>query len=296
MEGSANLLYILKDAVSSAKENLATTVLTAFTLGFSLAIFSLFLFVSMNLNTAIRSIGDRTHMIVYVKDEVTPDIDRYRESVKRMQGIKSVEYISKEKALQELKTELGGHSAILEGVEANPLPASFEVKVLDTYRDASKVKSIADGLKKMSWVEEVQYSQEWVEKFASLVRFAELIAFVIGFFMAAATVFIISNTVRLAVYARKEEIEIMRLVGASDAYVKMPFLIEGVIQGIIGGLLAFAVLEGGRLIILSKVPQYFSFALSMPFSPALVIPGLALAGAVMGVAGSLITMSRFLKV
>ncbi|MBI5902278.1 MAG: FtsX-like permease family protein, partial [Deltaproteobacteria bacterium] len=150
-------------------------------------------------------------------------------------------------------------------------------------------------LKRLPWVDEVQYSREWVEKFASLIRFMELAALVIGVFLAAATVFIVSNTVRLAVYARREEIEIMRLIGASDTYVKVPFFMEGVMQGVVGGLISFAVLAVGRYLILDNVPQYFRFALDVPFPAPAVFSVLALSGVLMGVAGSLVTVGRFLK-
>ncbi|MDO8426893.1 MAG: hypothetical protein Q7T24_05205, partial [Deltaproteobacteria bacterium] len=121
-------------------------------------------------------------------------------------------------------------------------------------------------------------------------------ALIIGVFLAAATIFIISNTIRLTVYARKDEIEIMRLVGASTLFVKVPFFIEGALQGLLGGVLALVVLGAGRYLLLSNIPPYFSFVADVPF-PAYVVFGLlVVAGVIMGVAGSLISMGRFLKV
>lgn len=296
MSSGANLRYIFSDALRSTRENMLTTALTAFTIGFSLAIFALFLFVSINLNGVISTWGDKTRVVVYVKDNAGLDMEKFEEGLRRVQGVTSFVYISREAALKELKNELKGHESILEGVDKNLLPASFEIKLGSAYRDSGKVRGVAENLKKLPWADEVQYSQEWVEKFASLIRFIELVALVIGVFLAAATVFIVSNTVRLAVYARREEIEIMRLIGASDMYVKVPFFIEGVMQGVLGGLISFVILTAGRYLILDNVPQYFWFALNAPFQAPVVFSALVLTGIFMGVAGSLITVGRFLKV
>lgn len=295
MSGGANLLYMLSDSLRCARENASTAVLTAFTIGFSLAIFAIFLFVSINLNGFISTWGDKTHVVVYVKDSAAPDPEKFGEELKRVPGVSSFTYISRAAALKELRDELKGHESILEGVDTNLLPASFEIKIGSAYRDSDKVRALTENIRKLPWADEVQYSEEWVEKFASLVRFIELAALVIGVFLAAATVFIVSNTVRLAVYARRDEIEIMRLIGASDAYVKAPFFIEGVMQGVAGGLISFVILAVGRHLILDNVPQYFRFALDVPFPAPAVFSVLVLSGVLMGVAGSLVTVGRFLK-
>jgi cell division transport system permease protein len=297
MSGRSSLLYIFTDAFRSLRENVVTTALTSLTLGIALAIFSVFLIIFINLNGVVKTLGDRTHIVVYIRDGFTNNgPDKLKGSVQLIPGVRSVEYVSKERALRELKVELKGHEGILEGVDANPLPASFEVRVLDSYLDSGKVKSIVDSLKRLPWTEEVQYSQEWVEKFSSFLKFFEVAATMVGVFLAAATVFIISNTIRLAVYARKEEIEIMKLVGASDMFIRVPFFIEGVVQGLAGGFLAFVVLAGCRFFILSRIPPYFSFIANVPMPIPMVILALAFSGVCMGVAGSLVSMGRFLKV
>lgn len=294
--GSANIFYIVSDALGSLKENKGTTALTSLTLGFSLAIFSLFAFVITNLNTVVKSWGDRTQVIAYLKDAPGPSPEALKEKILGMEGVRGAEFVSKEKALGELRLELKGHEGILEGVDSNPLPASFEIKVHEEYIDPARLASIVSGLKAEAWVEEVQYSKEWAEKLASLLRFIKLAAATIGLFLAAATLFIISNTIRLAVYSRRDEIEIMKLVGASDMYVKAPFMIEGVIQGVFGGLLAMGILAAGRAAIMGQVPPYLRFALEMPYPVPLFLVVLAASGVIMGVAGSLISMNRFLKV
>lgn len=294
MGGSSNLLYIFTDAVRSLRENSVTTALTAVTLGVSLAIFSIFVFVFVNLNAAISSWGDRTQIVAYVKDgPETPEA--IKEAVRAIPGVSSVEFVSKERALAELKEELKGHQAVLEGVESNPLPASVEIKVGGIYRNPAAVSTVVGRLKQMSWVEDVQFNREWIEKISALLGFVELAALFMGVFIAGATVFIISNTIRLAVYARKDEIEIMRLVGASDRFIKVPFFIEGVVQGFMGGVIALLITGAARYIVVASIPPYFNFIVQTPFPLPVIVVMLISAGVLMGVAGSLISMARFLK-
>ncbi|OGP14287.1 MAG: hypothetical protein A2054_02305 [Deltaproteobacteria bacterium GWA2_55_10] len=293
--GSADFVYIISDALSSLKESKGTTALTSLTLGFSLAIFSLFVFVISNLNGVMEGWGEKTQIVVYVKDNVS-SAEAMKDSIMKVAGVRGAEFVSKEKALSELKGALKGYEGILEGVDANPLPASFEIKVLEENNSPEGIAKVVGELKARDWAEDVQYSREWVEKLASFIKFMKIAAIGVGVFLGAATLFIMSNTIRLAVYARRSEIEIMKLVGASDMYVRAPFVIEGAVQGLFGGILAFAILAAGRAAIIGQVPSYLAFALEMPFPVPVFLLALIMAGVVMGVAGSLISMNRFLDV
>ncbi|MBI5971168.1 MAG: ABC transporter permease [Deltaproteobacteria bacterium] len=292
---TSGVVYLAADALRSMRANAASCALTAVTLGFSLAIFFLFLFIFINLESAVNKWGDKTHIVVYIKDTALKDgVERLRDSARFIPGVKTVEYVSKEKALEELKAELKGHEEIIAGVDVNPLPASFDIRVSPAYTDAQGVASVVGTLKAMSWASDVQYSREWVEKFSAFLRFIELAATAVGVFIAAATVFIISNTIRLTVWARRDEIEVMRLVGATDAYIKIPFFIEGVIQGFIGGVFALGVLTAGRYILLGRMPGYLDFALSLPLDFPELLAALAASGMLMGATASIISTTRFL--
>lgn len=292
---TTDLLYMLSDAVRSIRANLATTVFTSVTIGFSLAILSIFFLVFTNINTALSGWGDRTQLVIYLKDSA-PSPEKLKGDVMAMDGVKSVRYISKKDAFEELRAGMKGHESVLDGVDSSTLPASLEVRLADAYGDPAKAESIAGEMKKRDWAEEVQYSRDWVENFSSFLRFLELGALFIGIFLVLATVFIISNTIRLAVYARKDELEVLSLVGASDTYIKVPFFIEGVVQGVFGGALAMCILAIARYVLASNIPPYFDFAVRMPASAPVVFGLLVAAGVVMGVAGTLISMGKFLKV
>jgi len=297
---AANVLYVFIDALRSLKENIVTTVLTSLTLAFALAIFFLFLGAFINLEHAVDDLGDRTRIVAYVRDGALDggarEAGKVKNSLAALAGVRGVEYISKGRAMEDLRAALKGHEAILEGIDSNPLPASFEITLEDAYRDEAALQGVLKGIGAMEWVEDIEYSREWVEKFTAFLKFAEFAALMIGVFLAGATLFIISNTIRLTVYARSEEIEIMRLVGASSLFIRLPFFIEGVAQGLIGGILALGVLTATRALLVSRIPPYLGFLAASPASAHLLLVLLASTGMVMGVAGSLISMGRFLKV
>ena len=231
--------YILLGALRSARVNPVTALLSSATIGFSIAIFFLFFFVFVNLNALSRTWADRAHVIVYLKDGASSDaasVNKFSQTLGRVIGVRSSRYVSSEAAFSELKAALKGHEKVLEGFGAKRLPASFEIS-LDPSHAASDGSSAAfpelkAALGRLDWVDEVSYNEEFMAKLASLIRFIEFAALFTGLFLAGGTVFMVSNTIRLAVYARQDEIEILSLNGASGVYIKTPFLIEGIAQGI----------------------------------------------------------------
>lgn len=293
---SNNLLYIMADALSNLRANLATTLLSALTVGFSLSICTLFLVVLLNLNAVAEKWGERTHIVAYLKHGAERDgIGRLKRKVAAIVGVESVEFVSAENAIELLKQELKGYEGALEGLDEIALPASFEIRLSPTQRSAEGIETVASRIAALGMVEDVQYGTEWVKKFTAFVNFIEVSALGIGFFLAVAAVFMISNTIRLAVYARKDEIEVMQLVGASNMYVKVPFYIEGVVQGFIGGFAALGMLSLGHYLMVMKIPSYMSFVIQNPFTPAMLLLMLVAAGVMAGFAGSALSLGRFLK-
>lgn len=301
IDGKASIIYAISDSFQSYRENFTTNILSSITVAFSLAIFAFFFIVFTNLNTVVESWGDRTHIVVYVKDKsIAKNVDEkiisMKNSLLQVQGIKSVHYVSKDQALSDLKEELKDHKEVIEGIGGNPLPASFDIKLIDRYQTGEGLGVVVDRLSDFDWVEDVQFGEEWVEKFASFLAFAKLGTITIGLFLASATLFIISNTIRLTVFARRDEIEVLRLVGASDMFIKVPFFIEGVLQGLGGGVLALGMLFVGKFLVSLKTPEYFMFMLENSFSITHLATSLAVAGIVMGALGSLMSLGKFLKV
>lgn len=298
MKGKASYLYyIMTETLSALRSNPVTSALTTLTLGVSLAALSFFVFLFVNLNAVVRTWGERTHIVAYVKDvTLTAEAAKaHRLELQKVLGVKAVEFVSKESALKDLKAALKGHEAVLEGVDANPLPASFEIKLHEEYRTPVMVGTVIGKLKRLSWIDELQYSQEWLDKFSSFIRFIETTALIIGVFLALAAVFIVSNTIRLAVYARKDDIEVMRLSGASWSYVSAPFIIEGALHGFFGGIIALCVQYVLKYVMFVNIPQYFDFIIKGPYPLPVMSAAVITAGIILGLTGSLVSMIRFMK-
>ncbi len=292
----SNLIYFVKDAFSSLRSNTLTALFTSVTLGFALALFALFLILFMNLNLALDNLGDKTNVVLYFKSPTSSsELKRLSTLVNAVEGVSSAEYISASSALGELKNEFGGQD-LFEGIDSAMLPASFEVALEPEYRDPDSLADVVTALKRLKWVDSVEYSAEWATRLSSVLKFVELAALVFGLFLAIATLFIIINTIRLTVYARRDEIEVMRLVGASNFFIKAPFFIEGVVQGLCGGLISLGLLLLWHWVLAANVPDYLGFMLVMPVSTVTLLVMLVLVGVAAGVAGSFISMAKFMKV
>lgn len=291
------ILYIFLEAIRNIKSNFITTVLTVITIGLSLAVFTFFVVVLINIKGVIKTWGEKIQIVAYIKDRVPyGKIDQMAGEIKNIAGIEKVDYVSKKKALDILREDLKGYKDILDSIDSNPLPASFEIRVKPEYRDRNGIDKIIAKLRGIGGIDDIQYGQKWVERFSAILRFIELFTIVIGVFLAAATLFIISNTIRLTVYARREEIEVARLVGASELYIKVPFFIEGVVQGFVGALLASGILFFEQYLLYKNIPSTFASVVESPFSFAVTLAGLTFAGVLLGISGSMISLGRFLRV
>ncbi|MFZ3071816.1 MAG: permease-like cell division protein FtsX [Thermodesulfobacteriota bacterium] len=296
MTARYKLRYMVQDSFRNVRENLLNTVLSVITVGVSLAVFAFFSIVFSNLNAFVEKWGDRTHAVVYVKSEALKDgPEALTQRLMAVPGVKEVVYVSSESAFQFLKGELKGHESLLDGVGAEQLPASFEVKFSPSGNVLEAFSVTAERLKRLGWVEDVDYGASFVEKFASFVRFLEFGSVFLGIFLAVAAMFLISNTIRLTIYARRDEIEIMRYLGASEAFVKIPFLMEGMFAGAVGGWISLLAIYAAQTLFAAYVPKHFLFLVANPLPFFTLFYLLTLGGACIGGIGSFISLGRFLK-
>ena len=148
-----------------------------------------------------------------------------------LEGVEVVRYVSPYDAMAFMETKLGRQKNLLEGIQPAVLPPSFEIQLKKEYRNSTKIKEVVSHLKKIPQFEEIQYGQEWVETFSVLVHILRLTQWILGGLLLIAIIFITSNTLQLTISSRREEIEIMHWVGASPAFIRVPFYVEGLIQG-----------------------------------------------------------------
>ena len=237
-------------------------------------------------------------MSVYLEDGIS-DIkrDMIASWIESLPTAKIDRLITKQDALRELRRAMGAQAGLLEGLSANPLPASFEVVFEEKNGQKIDLDTIKKGLQNMEGVEEVQYSEDWLRRFEGLMNMIRLVGFIIGGLLCMGVLFIVTNTIKLAIYSRREEIEILKLVGATDWFVKIPFLLEGIIQGILSGILALLVLFSGYYLLSTKKIYFTSLGvfdfIFLPYEYTLSIFFVSVA---LGLVGSLIAVRRFFDI
>jgi cell division transport system permease protein len=254
-----------------------------------------FVIVVSNLNTAMGALEQKVDLIAYLKDDISPeDASKLADKLRADPQVLEVTYLSKDDAMARLKTQLADRSDLLDMVTGNPLPASIEVRL----KDAGRIAAVADSLRKDPAVEDVPLQQDVVDNLLRITRFARYtgVGMVIG--LIGVTLFVIVNTIRLAVYSRRQEIEIMKLVGATDWFIRWPFVLEGVLYGLLGALVVVVLVE------LAYRPIQLQFLSLIQFLPVNLDPTFPLklsaltaaVGIAVGAGGSYISVRRFLDV
>lgn len=275
--------------------NIILNVVTITTITITFIIFISFIFITLNLSIFKKNWIDQLHVIVYLKDD-TPkqDIEALKQSIAQCQEVQLVRFISKEKALTMLRSSLQGQDGILDGLAANPLPASLEVVLKGPYLNPEGVELFIKRFVNHSPVSDIEYGQKWLERFSVFFGMLKVTGFTLGGLLFLFTLLIISNTIKLMVYNRRDEIEIMRFVGATARFIRIPFCIEGILQGLIGAFMALLFIFAALHLGMEKVFLAMQFYLDSGSIVLLDLPVslyVLLLGAVLGLAGSLLSLS-----
>ena len=292
--------FFLSRAITNIRQNVFVNVVTIGTITLALLIVSLFLLVFVNLESAADNWSERVQVTVYFDKELTPQEQvAFRTKITALSGVSSVNYVSRPEALKRFKNRLRGQETLLEGVRPEVLPTSLEIALKRSYRDTVSVEKFVTALKRVPGVTEVQYGEEWVRRFNSFLNFLRLLGALLGGFLVIAVVFIVSNTIKLTIYSRRDELEVMSLVGATRFFIKAPFLLEGLIQGVAGSSISVILLFGLYEGFLHNAGNFLAFnpvTSGLSFLPLEYISGLLLAGALLGFIGSLTSLKRFINV
>lgn len=219
--------------------------LSILSIGFSLYIIGLFGVSAHNIDLALAEVEEQVEVVAYLRDDT--GADRAEVLQREVQGypeVASVRFVSRVEALRQASRELPEFSDVFGALEVNPLPASLEVRLLPDERSRENVEVVASRLSSYDFVEEVRYGQEWMEPIFALRRVAGVAAGVLGGAFALVAVMLVGTSVRMAILARKEDIAIMQTVGAKESYIRRPFLLEGLLTGLAGGLLALGLTWG----------------------------------------------------
>ena len=231
--------HALREAAASTRRTPLLTLLSVVAISLSLFVVGLFALTAYNIREAIEGIEERVEVVAYLRDETTPEqLQLLQREIARLPEARQIHYVSRDEAIATAIEELPEFKQAFSDLEGNPLPASLEVRLRAGFRDSASVERVAQRLSSYPSVEEVRYGRDWVGKIVSLRRIAGGASAIIGGAFALVAAIIIATAVRISVFARREEIEIMRLVGATDGFIRRPFLLEGLVTGLVGGALA----------------------------------------------------------
>jgi cell division transport system permease protein len=282
-------MYALRETFNAFRRAPVLTGLSAGMIALSLFVVGLFGLAAHNVRQFIREVESRVEIVAYLQDTAEPSsVQLAEQQIREFPEVRAVRYVSREEALEIARRELQEVSSLIGTLETNPLPASLEIALHTDQADAAIVRRVADRIAEYPFVEEVGYGEDWLDKVFILRRIAAAATITLGIGFAAVAALIIGAAIRMAIYARRDEIVIMRLVGATDGFIRLPFVLEGLITGFVGAAMAVVAtwavfrLLSGAVVQLAWLP------------PLYLIAGLA-AGAAVGVFSSAVAVRRHLR-
>jgi cell division transport system permease protein len=232
-------MYALREAAAAFRRAPVLTGLAAGMVGLALFVLGLFGLVTHNLQTTLDAVEERVQVVAYLREGATTgEVDAGLDELRSLPEVRTVVYVSKAQALEDARAEFPEFGDIFGDVEVNPLPASLEIELEEGYRNEETVEVVGQLAAAYPFVDDVAYGEEWVERLFSLRRIAGVAAGVLGAAFAAVAALIIGTALRIAIFARREEIYVMRLVGAKDGFIRRPFVLEGAMAGALGAVVA----------------------------------------------------------
>jgi len=249
------MAHFVKKVLTDIRSNRFLNLITIITISLSILVVSVFLLFFENASRVIESWNQGGRAMIYLNKEFSLDmLPKLKVKIKTLGDIDEIVYISKAQALDKLKKNMSSQSAFLKTLKENPLPDALEIR-MKSYNNFEEVQKFAQSIKALEIVEDVEYGQGWLGRFLQIFNLFKITGYAMCTLFFLIALFITANTVRLAFYSRKLEIEIMRLVGATETFIKTPFYIEGLLQGFLGGTLGLIILLITYLMISSGMTQ-----------------------------------------
>ncbi len=292
------MTFFAQRAIKDILENPFLNAVTIITIALSVLIVSTFALFLLNVQDMFDTWKKGVRIMVYL----TPDTSanqrlETRQRLQAIAGIQRIDFISKDEALRLMKERVPRQASLFDNLNANPLPDAFEITLAGDANSPEKIEFLAQRIEDLPSVAEVEYGQQWIERFANVFNLFKLAGYGMGAMFFMATVFIAANTIRLVLYARREEIQIMRLVGATDRFIRLPYYLEGLIQGMCGSMIGLAVLYAA----FSAIGAHFQQSLSAEMvsirffsleTCTMIIGG----GMTTGLLGSFFSLKQFMRV
>jgi cell division transport system permease protein len=294
------LRYFLNEAFQNLWANRLNNLVSIAIISFSLFTLGLFLLTAENLRTLIAHWAENVQVNVFLERNTSASSASQLESmIKASPFVARYQYVSSEEALRRFHNYYPEMKGITEELDANPFPPSYEVSIRKEFQNQATVRQFVAQLRDQQFVQDVEYDQEWIDRVQFAVRFLKTVGFVFGGILMLTATFSISNVIKLMVMSRRDEIEIMRLVGATNSFIKGPFVTEGILHGLVGGSVGILILFGVYAFIASRISAlnapFFTISQLQFLSPQMML-AIAGGGMTVGFFGSLFSLGKLLKI
>ncbi|SHI46288.1 cell division protein FtsX [Malonomonas rubra DSM 5091] len=295
-----NIRYFIRRAVRNMRQWPLLCTAAILTMAVALATVATFFLVVVNIEQLASNWTREIQVIAYLENPVSHrELPAITKKLEAFAEVEKVRYVSPDDAMKRFENRLADDASLLEGVNRNLLPASFELTLQPSFRNQDGIERVIEQLDNTLAVEDLRYGQKWLERFNDFVDMLRFVCLILGSFLIFAALFIVSNTIKLTLYARRDELEIMALVGATMRFIQIPFLLEGALQGLLGGLvsLGFLIISFKLILVRSLTSFWLTPA---DFDLLFLSPGqqgfLVFSGVVLGVLGSLTSLRRFVRI
>ncbi|MCA9753055.1 MAG: permease-like cell division protein FtsX [bacterium] len=285
----STFLFTLREGFLNIRRAPLLSMTSVAVMGLSLFVLGIFLLITVNLRAAISAVQKQVEVVVFVNEAIRDSELKALDSFLREHpAVADVRFLTRDEALAKFREELNEREYLLEALEANPLPDTFEVQLFDDWKTTERITEVAGAIQGMAGVDEVKYGEEWVGRLNRVIVAVVLADLFLGIVVALSSLLVVSNTVKLTLIARREMIDLMKMVGATVGVIRRPFVLEGVIKGVLAAALAAALLVALTGFLQGRVPEVVSLSLTS-------ILAFVAFGAFLGGLGSVASMQGFLR-
>lgn len=292
------MVYILKQTGRNLSKTWKTQIMTLITVTLSVLIFAFFFLIYINMLTVGNRLGDNIRLTLYLENEIVPELqEQYREKITKFNEVEKILFISRAQAFENFGKQLGQNKIVLDSLGSDFLPPSIEIYPKKTLLNLTSIVRFSDYLATLPGVIQVQSGHNWLERFGYFINLLSIVVFISGGLLILTTTFVVSHTIRMTIATREAELEILRLLGASSAYIRTPLLIEGMLQGLIAsgfGVFSLYMIFYWISTHLNRSGIFHIIELSffsLPVTSAIILTSVTLC-----TVGSLLSMRNFLRI
>ncbi len=283
------LLFTLREGVLNLRRAPVLSATSVAVMGLSLFVLGIFLLITVNLRTAIVAVQKQVEVVVFLQENVRDgEMQSLDEFLREHPGVMDVRFLTRDEALAEFRAELKDREYLLEALEANPLPDTFEVTLFDDWKTTERIGTFSEQVGGMAGVDEVKYGREWVGRLNRVIVVLVLVDLFLGLVVALSSLLVVANTVKLTLIARRDMIELMKMVGATVGVIRRPFVIEGILQGGLAAALAAVLLIVLTGFLQGRVTEVVALS-------GTALASFLLFGAFLGGLGSVFSLQGFLR-